>query len=146
MTHLNRYDPGLDNDYGEIYPLGLYRVLKSVYQRTRGNKPVYITENGFSDAIEDRRPQVILEHLAMVHRAISDGIPVRGYLHWSLVDNFEWTEGWRVRFGLIEVDPLTQERIARRNAGLFSEICRANAITEDIVECYAPQAIDVVFR
>jgi beta-glucosidase/6-phospho-beta-glucosidase/beta-galactosidase len=67
-------------------------------------------------------------------------------LHWSLVDNFEWTEGWGVRFGLIEVNPLTQERIARRSAGLFGEICRANAITEDIVECYAPEAMDVVFR
>ncbi len=139
-------DPGLDNDYGEIYPLGLYRVLKSVYQRTLGNKPLYITENGFSDAIDDRRPRAILEHLAMMHRAISDGIPVRGYLHWSLVDNFEWIDGWAVRFGLIEVDPLTQERIARRSAGLFGEICHANAITEDIVECYAPGAMDVVFR
>jgi len=138
-------DPGLDNDYGEIYPPGLYRVLKSVYQRTRGNKPLYITENGFSDAFDDRRPRAILEHLAMVHRAIGDGIPVQGYLHWSLVDNFEWTDGWGVRFGLIEVDPLTQERIARRSAGLFGAICRANAITEAIVECYAPGAMDVVF-
>ncbi len=138
-------DPGLDNDYGEIYPLGLYRVLKSVYQRTRGNKPLYITENGFSDSVDDRRPRAILEHLAMVHRAISDGIPVRGYLHWSLVDNFEWTEGWGVRFGLVEVDPLTQERMPRRSADLFGEICRANAITEDIVERYAPEVMNVVF-
>jgi Glycosyl hydrolase family 1 len=84
-------DPGLDNDYGEIYRIGLYRVLKSVYQRTRGNKPLYITENGFSDAIDDRRPRAIPEPLAMMHRAIRDGIAVRGYLHWSLVDNFEWT-------------------------------------------------------
>jgi beta-glucosidase len=138
-------DPGLDNDYGEIYPLGLFRVLKSVYQRTRGNKPSYITENGFSDALDDRRPRAILEHLAMVHRAIREGIPVRGYLHWSLLDNFEWTEGWRVRFGLIEVDPLTQARIPRRSASLFGEICRANAITEDIVERYAPEVKGVVF-
>src|SRR6266700_3930938 len=78
-------------------------VLKLVYQRTRGNKPLYITENGFSDALDNRRPQAILEHLAMIHRAISEGIPVRGYLHWSLVDNFEWAEGWGVRFGLIEL-------------------------------------------
>jgi beta-glucosidase len=138
-------DPGLDNDYGEIYPLGLYRVLKSVYKRTRGNKPLYITENGFSDSVDDRRPRAILEHLAMVHRAISDGIPVRGYLHWSLVDNFEWTEGWGVRFGLVEVDPLTQERMPRRSAGLFGEICLANAITEDILERYAPEVTNIVF-
>ena len=138
-------DPGKEIDFGEIYPFGLYRVLKSVYQRTRGNKPIYITENGFSDALDDRRPQAILEHLAMVQRAISEGIPVRGYLYWSLVDNFEWAEGWGVRFGLIELDPETQERIPRSSASMFGEICRANAITEEIVERYAPRALDTIF-
>jgi beta-glucosidase len=141
----NYNDPGKDINFGEIYPYGLYRVLKSVYQRTRGNKPLYITENGFSDALDDRRPQAILEHLAMVHLAISEGIPVRGYLYWSLVDNFEWAEGWGVRFGLIELDPETQERIPRRSASMFGEICRANAITEGIVERYAPKALDIIF-
>jgi len=138
-------DPGKDIDFGEIYPYGLYRVLKSVYQRTRGNKPLYITENGFSDAVDNRRPQAILEHLAMVHRAISEGVPVRGYLYWSLVDNFEWAEGWGVRFGLIELDPETQERIPRASASMFGEICRANAITEEIVERYAPEALNTIF-
>jgi beta-glucosidase len=137
--------PGKENFFGEIYPEGLYRVLKAVYQRTRGNKPLYVTENGFSDALDDRRPRAILEHLAMIHRAISEGIPVRGYLHWSLVDNFEWNEGWGVRFGLIEVDPASQRRIPRRSASMFGEICRANGITESIVERYAPEAADVVF-
>ncbi len=141
-----RNDPGLDQSFGEIYPEGLYRVLKAVYQRTRGNKPLYITENGFSDTLDDRRPRAILEHLAMVHRAIRDGIPVRGYLHWSLVDNFEWNQGWQVRFGLIEIDPLTQERIPRRSASMFGEICRANAITEDIVQRYAPEAMEFIFN
>lgn len=140
-----RNDPGFDNSFGEIYPEGLYRVLKQVYQRTRGNKPLYITENGFSDAIDDRRPRAILEHLAMVYRAIREGIPVRGYLHWSLVDNFEWNHGWEVRFGLIEIDPTTQERLPRRSASMFGEICRANAITEAIVERYAPEAMEAIF-
>jgi beta-glucosidase len=140
-----RNDPGKGIDFGEIYPYGLYRVLKSVYRNTRGNKPLYITENGFTDAVDDRRPRAILEHLAMVHRAISEGIPVKGYLHWSLVDNFEWAEGWGVRFGLIELDPQTQERTPRSSASLFGEICRANAITEEIVERYAPGAMDFIF-
>jgi beta-glucosidase len=140
-----RNDSGLEHNFGEIYPEGLYRVLKTVYKNTRGNKPLYITENGFSDSIDDRRPRAILEHLAMVHRAIQEGIPVRGYLHWSLVDNFEWNEGFGVRFGLIELDPVTQERIPRRSASMFGEICRANAITEDIVERYAPEARDFIF-
>ncbi len=138
-------DPGIEGNFGEIYPAGLYRVLKSVYQKTRGNKPIYITENGFSDTLDDRRPRAILEHLAMVQRAIREGIPVRGYLHWSLVDNFEWTEGWGTRFGLIELDPQTQERTPRVSASMFGEICRANAITEAIVDRYAPEAMQNIF-
>jgi beta-glucosidase len=138
-------DPGKENFFGEIYPEGLYRVLKEVYNRTRGNKPLYIMENGFTDTIENRRPRAVLEHLAMIHRAISDGIPVRGYLHWTLVDNFEWNEGWGIRFGLIELDPETQQRTPRRSASMFGEICRANAITEEIVERYAPEAMDAIF-
>jgi beta-glucosidase len=140
-----RNDPGLDNNFGEIYPRGLYRVLKTVYRRTRGNKPLYVTENGFSDSLDNRRPRAILEHLAMVHRAMSEGIPVRGYFHWSLVDNFEWNDGWGVRFGLVELDPQTQIRTPRRSASMFGEICRANAITEAIVERYAPDAMEAVF-
>jgi beta-glucosidase len=139
-------DPGMGNSFDEIYAEGLYRVLKTIHRRTRGNKPLYITENGVRDALDDRRPRAILEHLAMLYRAISEGIPVRGYLHWTLVDNFEWAEGWGGRFGLIEVDPLTQRRTPRPSASLFGEICRANAITEEIVERYAPEAVDVIFR
>ncbi len=140
-----RNDPGLDNTFGEIYPEGMYRILKMVYQRTRGNKPLYITENGFSDSVDDRRPRALLEHLAMVHRAIQEGVPVRGYLHWTLVDNFEWNQGWQVRFGLIEIDPETQERLPRRSASMYGEICRANAITEEIVARYAPEALESIF-
>jgi beta-glucosidase len=61
------------------------------------------------------------------------------------VDNFEWNEGWGVRFGLIELDPETQRRIPRRSASMFGEICRANAITESIVERYAPEALETIF-
>lgn len=142
-----RNDPSFSGDdtFGEIYPEGIYRVLKLVYEKTRGNKPIYITEFGFSDALDDRRPRAILEHLAMVHRAISEGIPVRGVLHWTLTDNFEWNEGFGVRFGLIELDPRTQERTPRSSASMYGEICRANAITERIVERYAPEAMDSIF-
>ncbi len=140
-----RNDPGKEGNFGEIYPPGLYRAIKSVYQRTRGNKPIFITENGFSDTLDNRRPGAILEHLAMIHRAIKEGIPVHGYLHWTLVDNFEWNEGWGVRFGLIELEPQTQRRIPRRSASMFGEICRANAITESIVERYAPEVLETIF-
>ncbi|GCE49328.1 beta-glucosidase [Thermosporothrix hazakensis] len=140
-----RNDKGLDQDFGEIYPEGMYRVLQGVYRRTRGNKPLYITENGFCDALDDRRPRAILEHLAMVWRAIQEGIPVRGYFYWSLTDNFEWNNGWYARFGLIDVDPKTQVRTPRPSASMFGEICRANAITEEIVARYAPEALETIF-
>jgi beta-glucosidase len=138
-------DEGLDGHFGEIYPEGMYRVLYEVYRRTRGNKPLYISENGFCDARDDRRPAAILEHLAQAHRAIQDGIPVKGYFYWSLVDNFEWNNGWHVRFGLIDLDPRTQRRTPRRSASMFGEICRANAITEEIVARYAPKALESIF-
>ncbi|GCE25259.1 beta-glucosidase [Dictyobacter alpinus] len=140
-----RNDDGIDDGFGEIYPWGLYRVLTSIYQRTRGNKPLYITENGFSDRDDDMRPAALLAHLAVLHRAIRDGIPVRGYFHWTLVDNFEWNDGWFVRFGLIEIDPITQRRMPRRSASMFGEICQANAITEAIVERYAPELSASIF-
>ncbi|MBO0782302.1 MAG: glycoside hydrolase family 1 protein [Ktedonobacteraceae bacterium] len=138
-------DAGLDGSFGEIYPEGLYRVLQTVYRRTHGNKPLYITENGFCDAADSRRPAAILAHLAMLHRAIREGIPVRGYFYWSLVDNFEWNHGWYVRFGLVEIDPLTQRRVPRPSASMFGEICRANALTESTVERYAPELLDTIF-
>lgn len=135
----------LNDEGGEIYPEGLYRVLKAVFHRAKGNKPLYITENGFSDIIDDRRPRATLEHLAAVHRAISEGIPIHGYFYWSLIDNFEWNKGWTMRFGLIEVDPRAQQRTPRPSAGMFGEICRANGITESIVESYAPEAAESIF-
>lgn len=71
---------------------------------------------------------------------------MRGYFHWSLVDNFEWLEGWGSHFGLIAMEPLTQKRTPRSSSSLYSEICHANAITEDIVERYAPQTMDRLFE
>nr|BBH95223.1 beta-glucosidase [Thermogemmatispora argillosa] len=138
-------DPGRAGYFGEIYPEGLYRVLHQVYRSTRGNKPLYVTEHGLNDREDRHRPRAILEHLAMLHRAIRDGLPVRGYFHWTLVDNFEWNEGWGAHFGLIELNPQTQERRPRPSASMFGEICRANAITESIVERYAPEAAATIF-
>ncbi len=138
-------DPEGDTGPEEVYPYGLYRVLKAIHQRTRGNKPLYITENGVRDVADRYRPQAILEHLAMVHRALSEGIPVGGYFHWTLVDDFEWLAGWTTHLGLIGLEPGTQKRIPRTSALLYGEICRANAITEDIVERYAPQSMERIF-
>lgn len=131
-----------DGGYGEIYPLGFYSVLKQAH---RYGKPIYVTENGVPDHDDDVRPRFILTHLAQLWRAMQEGVPVRGYYHWSLVDNFEWAYGYALRFGLIEVDFATQERRIRTSGRLYSEICQANAITEDLVRRYAPEAMDAVF-
>jgi beta-glucosidase len=114
-----------DEAYGEIYPDGLLGVLRAA----RGyGVPIYVTENGLPDADDDLRPGFIVEHLRRIGRAIDEGCPVRGYYHWSLIDNFEWNEGWALRFGLIAVDPATQTRTPRPSAGLYAGICRANIV------------------
>lgn len=132
-------------DIEEIYPQGIYRVVKAIHRRTRGNKPLYITENGVRDAADSHRPQALLEHLAQLHRAISEGVPVRGYLHWTLLDDFEWMDGWHTHLGLCAMNRATQQRTPRQSALLLSEICHANAISTEMVERYAPLAMDRIF-
>ena len=68
------------------------------------NLPIYITENGLADAKDKNRAEFIRGHLKYVHKAIGEGVDVKGYLHWSLLDNFEWADGFEPRFGLIEMD------------------------------------------
>lgn len=113
------------NDWGQIYPDGLTRQLLRL---RRLGVPLYVTENGIFDNEDTLRPQYLLDHLAAVQRAIQAGADVRGYFHWSLVDNFEWAEGWSTHFGLIGVDPRTQQRRIKRSALRYAEMCRNNAI------------------
>jgi beta-glucosidase len=111
--------------YGEIYPEGLYRALRRVGQL---GLPIYVTETGLPDAADDRRPRFLLGHLAAVHRAIQEGVDVRGVFLWTLVDNFEWSEGWGLRFGLYALDQATQARRLRRSGALYAAIALANAL------------------
>ena len=67
---------------------------------------------------------------------------MKGYFHWSLLDNFEWAEGYSARFGLVHTDFATQKRTLKRSGSLYGEIAGANAITEDIVQRLAPEALD----
>jgi beta-glucosidase len=131
-----------DGDYGELYPAGLYQMIKRV---TKYNKPIYITENGLPDKADTMRPGFLLTHLREVWRAVNFCFPVMGYYHWSLVDNFEWDRGWTQRFGLIEMDPETQERTMRDSGRLYQEICQNYAISNDMVARFAPDLIPVLF-
>ena len=110
----------------DIYPKGIYQVLKSV---KKYNLPVYITENGIADAKDKKRARFIREHLRCVHKAIQEEVNVRGYMHWSLIDNFEWTFGYEPRFGLIEVDRETLNTKIRPSAFEYAQICKNNALS-----------------
>ncbi|MFH1927610.1 MAG: glycoside hydrolase family 1 protein [Chloroflexota bacterium] len=129
--------------WGEVYPEGLYRILVEL----RGyGKPLYITEVGIPDNTDEQRPRFILTHAAATHRAVREGAPVKGLYFWSLVDNFEWAKGYSARFGLIEVEPETQTRKLKESARLYAEISKANAITPQIVEKWAPEIIDQILK
>jgi beta-glucosidase len=106
----------------EIYPEGLGMLLRTWAERS--GRPVYVTENGIADAADTKRGPFLVRHLAEIARAIADGVDVRGYFHWSLLDNFEWADGYGPRFGLVAVDYATQERRVRESGHLYAKIAR----------------------
>ncbi len=115
------------NDMGwEIYPEGFYRILKAVAQHFPG-KPILVTENGLADSTDHQREKFLRDHLEAMAQAIQEGVPVEGYCHWSLMDNFEWTDGFSPRFGLFEVNYLTQSRVLRPSGRFFSDVAKVNS-------------------
>lgn len=117
----------------ELHPKAIYHVLKDL---KRYNKPIYVTENGLADAADTRRGWFLTESLKNIHRAIQESVDVRGYLHWSLMDNFEWNSGFWPRFGLIEITK-DMKRIPRKSSLLYRDICTANAITDEVINAHA---------
>jgi beta-glucosidase len=118
-----RQDPKIPlNDMGwYMEPEGLYPLLLSVSRHHKG-KPILVTENGVADAEDEYRRWWIEESLVAMERAISEGVDVRGYIHWSLLDNFEWENGWWPKFGLIAVDrEHGMKRTIRPSAKWFAE-------------------------
>jgi beta-glucosidase len=109
----------------EIYPEGIYHILKD-YKKF--NLPIFITENGLADADDTKREKFIKDHLYYVHKAIQEGLDVRGYFYWSLLDNFEWDKGFWPRFGLVEIDYKTLERKIRPSALEYKKICETNTL------------------
>ncbi|HWG11828.1 MAG TPA: GH1 family beta-glucosidase [Streptosporangiaceae bacterium] len=119
-----------------VDPNGLYDLLIRVHDDAPG-LPLYITENGAAcydyvdpdGAVEDpERVSYLHGHLDACRRAIADGVPLRGYFAWSLMDNFEWAHGYSKRFGLVFVDYGTQRRIPKRSAAWYSEVARMNSL------------------
>ena len=139
------YLPGADlSPSGFIVnaPEGMFQALKWA---RKFDLPILITENGVEDKEDQLRPRYLIQHLHQVWRAVNFNFPIKGYFHWTLVDNFEWERGWSQRFGLWELDPETQTRTRRPSAELYAEICRENGISSDMVARYAPKIFDKLF-
>jgi beta-glucosidase len=123
-------------------PEGMFEGIKWAL---RYNIPILVTENGVEDQNDSLRPTYLAEHLHQMWRAVNFNYPVKGYFHWSLVDNFEWERGWTQRFGLWELDVDTQVRRKRASADFYAEICRENGIKADMVARYAPAVFSKLF-
>ena len=121
----------------EIYPEGLYRALMAIAPPSSGAEAI-VTENGVPEPEKaDRlRPGYLVRHLAACHKAIEAGVRLRGYIHWSSIDNFEWAEGFEPRFGLVHVDYNTQARSPKPSAYLYRDIIRRNGLSAADLERY----------
>ncbi len=123
-------------------PEGFWRALRWA---RRFGLPIYVTENGVEDPQDDLRRRYIALHLRQLWAAVNRNWQVKGYFHWTLVDNFEWDRGWTQRFGLWSLDPETQEREKRPSADFYAEICRTNSLSSEMVAKYAPQVQAEIF-
>jgi beta-glucosidase len=112
----------------EYWPQALEATLRRAWQVTGGHVPLYVTENGIGTDDDDQRVQYVTDALEGVLRAVADGVDVRGYTYWSLLDNFEWAYGYRPKFGLVSVDRETFARMPKPSARWLGEIARANAL------------------
>ncbi len=131
-------DPPERTEMGwEVYPAGLTEVLEFVASRT-GALPLYITENGAAYPVDDAEPardparvSFLRRHLDATLDAVERGVPVRGYFAWSLLDNFEWAQGYGPRFGIIHVDYPTLERRIRDSARFLGAVARSGRLPLD---------------
>lgn len=119
-----RHDLGMFLDSKSIYMLLLYawRVMK---------KPLYVTEHGISDPADTKRIGHMNDAVRSMQKARDEGVDIRGYLHWSFLDNYEWSSGFESKFGLVAVDQKTKKRLPKKSAVHFTSIIQRNGrITE----------------
>lgn len=124
----------------EVYPGGLTEMLRQAGKVT--GLPIYVTENGIATTDDTERVAYLDSHLRAVRAALADGVDVRGYLHWSAFDNFEWTHGYRPRFGLVGIDRDDDlRRIVRPSARAYRRVIatgRIDALHERDAETDVP--------
>ena len=147
---MNALQRGIYPEDADLSPTGFIAnepegMWEALCWARRFNLPIYVTENGVEDADSSIRPRYLAAHIRQVWRAVNFNWRVRGYFHWSLVDNFEWDRGWTQRFGLWALDVETQKRKKRISADLYMEICKANGLSSEMVAIYAPEILDQMF-
>ena len=119
----------------EIYPQGLKQVIDIA---SKYNKPILITENGLADAEDKYRAQFLVTHLKTLDDIIEDGNKkIFGYLHWALTDNYEWSHGFKMKFGLYYVDLKTKERIPRPSVKIYKQIIEENYVNPELLSKYS---------
>jgi beta-glucosidase len=120
----------------EIYPNGLREVLMR-FRTEYGNPLLYVTENGaaFEDNVtrsgevqDDDRIAYLRDHIASAYRALRDGVNLKGYFVWTLMDNFEWAEGYSKRFGLVHTDRRTMKRTPKKSFYWYKDTMANNGI------------------
>ncbi|TDB81003.1 GH1 family beta-glucosidase [Micromonospora sp. KC721] len=128
--------PTSQADWQQIYPDGMYDVLTRI-TRDYGPVPITVTENGLPcpdvldpDGVVDDAGRIafLRDHFTAAHRAIAAGVPLESYHVWSLLDNFEWAEGYDQRWGLVYVDYATQRRVLKRSAHWYRSVIRHNGL------------------
>ncbi len=119
----------------EHYPPGLFNLLKA-YSDRYPNLPMVVSEGGIATEVGERRAENVVRALEQIDRARKQGVDVRGYYHWSLIDNFEWAEGYEPRFGLYHVDYQTYERIPTKGAEVYGQVAGARRISADVARTY----------
>ena len=112
----------------ELWPEALASCLRRAWTVTGGTVPLWVTENGIGTDDDGRRIDFVLAALRGVQDVIAEGVDVRGYTYWSLLDNFEWAFGYRPKFGLVAVDRNTFERRPKGSAQWLSGIARGNRL------------------
>ena len=113
----------------ELWPDALAACLRRAWKVTSGGVPLWVTENGIGTDDDSQRVGFVASALKGVLDVIAEGVDVRGYAYWSLLDNFEWAFGYRPKFGLVTVDRATFERRPKPSALWLSEVARANRLT-----------------
>lgn len=135
-AHAPQGDRGVELPYGEACPDA---VISAAKEYSVLGVPIYILENGVPDRQDRIRPWVLVQTVRKLAELSHAGYDVRGYFHWSLVDNFEWNEGWQLRFGLYELDPETQVRKPRRSADIYREIIRNHGVSDKLLSRFSEQ-------